>query len=103
MINRAIKVIRQFHNVKQVVLAKELEISKSYLSELESGKKPVNLEVLQKYSSRFDIPVSSLLFFSENMTANKKVSEQFKAVFADKILKVMEWFSEQNESKEIKA
>jgi transcriptional regulator with XRE-family HTH domain len=103
MINRAIKVIRQFHNIKQIDLADELGISKSYLSELESGRKPVSIEILNKYSERFEIPVSSLLFFSENMNAKNSVPEKFKAVFTDKILRVMEWFSEQHETKKIKA
>lgn len=43
MINRALKTIRLFHNIKQSELADKLCISKSYLSELESGKKQSHL------------------------------------------------------------
>lgn len=39
MINRALKTIRLYHNLKQSELADNLCISKSYLSEIESGKK----------------------------------------------------------------
>ncbi|HDL8012642.1 TPA: helix-turn-helix transcriptional regulator, partial [Yersinia enterocolitica] len=67
MINRALKTIRLFHNIKQSELADKLCISKSYLSELESGKKTVSFDILEKYSNNFDIPVSSLVFFAERI------------------------------------
>ena len=49
MIHRALKLIRQFHELKQNDLAEKLDISKSYLSEIETGKKPANLELLQAF------------------------------------------------------
>ncbi|MEB0165262.1 helix-turn-helix transcriptional regulator, partial [Glaciimonas sp. CA11.2] len=39
MINNALKVVRQYHHMSQIQLAKNLSISNSYLSELEAGKK----------------------------------------------------------------
>lgn len=103
MINKALKIIRQFHNLKQSELAGKIQISKSYLSELESGKKPVSLDILEKYSKHFEIPVSSLVFFSENMSKNKTIPEKFRTVFAGKILNIMEWFTSNDESEKIKA
>ena len=91
MIHRALKTIRLFHSLTQAELAKKLELSKSYLSEIESGKKPVGFELLEKYSSIFDIPVSSLVFFSENLDKKESVPERFRYVVADKILNIMEW------------
>lgn len=102
MIHRALKLIRQFHELKQNELADKLDISKSYLSEIESGKKPANLELLNKYSETFEIPVSSLIFFSENLGKEQLSSSKFKKVVASKIVNVMEWFVEKNE-KQIKA
>ncbi|MEY4589380.1 MAG: hypothetical protein RL497_1456, partial [Pseudomonadota bacterium] len=46
MINKALKTIRQYHKVQQAELAEQLCISKSYLSEIESGKKPVSFDFL---------------------------------------------------------
>tara|TARA_R110001583_G_scaffold139036_1_gene291091 strand:- start:1267 stop:1575 length:309 start_codon:yes stop_codon:yes gene_type:complete len=97
MINRALKVIRQFHEMKQVELAEKLDISKSYLSEIESGKKPISLELLNKYSNTFEIPVSSLIFFSENIGKGTLSSSKFKKVVASKIVNVMEWFVSKHE------
>lgn len=99
MINKALRIIRQYHEYKQIDLAKEIGISKSYLSEIESGKKPVTLELLNKYSVLFDIPVSSLVFFSENIGRSNLSSTKFKKVVASKIINVMEWFVERNDKK----
>lgn len=99
MINKALRIIRQFHEFKQVELAGKLEISKSYLSEIEAGKKPITLDLLNKYSKIFDIPVSSLVFFSESLGNKNLSSNKFKKVVASKILNIMEWFVEKDEKK----
>ena len=97
MIHKALKVIRQFHDVKQVDLASQLGISKSYLSEIESGKKPVSVDVLRGYSEAFDIPVSSLIFFSERMGKEGPIPKKFRQVFAHKVIQIMEWFVDKDE------
>lgn len=99
MINRALKAIRQFHGLTQAELADKLGMSKSYLSEIESGKKSVGFDLLEKYSMLFDIPVSSLVFFSENMANANSVPEKFRSVLAGKILTIMEWMAAKNEAK----
>lgn len=99
MINRALKAIRQFHSLTQLEMAKKLDMSKSYLSEIESGKKPVGYDLLEKYSAQFDIPVSSLVFFSENIESSESIPEKFRSVLAGKILTIMEWMAAGNEAK----
>lgn len=99
MINKALKLIRQFHKVQQSELASRFSMSKSYLSEIESGKKPVSFELLEKYSSEFDIPASSLVFFSESLSKKKGMSEKFRNSFSGKIIDVMEWFVDKDNAK----
>ena len=99
MINKALKLIRQFHSIKQSELADKFNMSKSYLSEIESGKKPVSFQLLEKYSVEFDIPASSLVFFSESLQSTKGISEKFRSVFSGKILNIMEWFIEKDKAK----
>ena len=96
MLNEALKQIRKFHQLKQVELAKELGISKSYLSEIESCRKPVSMDLLQKYAEVFSVPASSLLMFSENMNA-VKTSDKLRLKCANKIIKAMEWISARHE------
>jgi len=90
MNGQALKLIRQFHDIKQSKLADEMHISNSYLSEIESGKKEVTLELLKKYSEYFNMPMSSLMMFSEKLEDNS-ISEKFRVNFATKIKKIMEW------------
>lgn len=101
MLNEALKQIRLFHQLKQTELAEELKISKSHLSEIESGKKAVSMELLNKYSDRFSVPASSLMIFSENMEAAKK-SDKIRLKCAKKIVKLMEWVSASNADKKQK-
>ncbi len=96
MLNDALKQIRMFHEMKQVELAQKLDISKSYLSEIESGRKSVTMDLLQKYGEVFSVPASSLLVFSENIDA-AKASDKLRLKCANKIIKVMEWVSARHE------
>ncbi len=83
--------------MKQVDLAKDLNISKSYLSEIESGRKSISMDILQKYAEIFSVPVSSLLLFSENLDA-AKASDKLRLKCANKIIKIMEWVSVRHET-----
>lgn len=93
MLNEALRLIRVFHNMNQKELSEKLEISRSYLSEIESGKKNINVDLLNKYSTVFDIPSSSLLLFSENLE-NNKFSEKTRIYVAKKVINIMNWVSE---------
>lgn len=95
MLNEALRLIRVYHDISQTQLSLELEISNSYLSEIESGKKQPTLELLKKYSIRFDIPVSSLMFFSENIN-NTKVTEKLRIGAAKKIIALLQWVDIKN-------
>ena len=102
MLNNALKKIRLFHNMKQNQLSQQLNISNSYLSEIESGKKSPSIELLQNYAVIFDIPVSSLLYFSEQLESEGKISKSFRIKSASFILKLLDW-SIKNEQKEGKS
>lgn len=71
MIGEAIKIIRIFNGLTQQELAHDLGISDSYLSQIESGKRTPTLETVSAISSQFRIPVSSLMFFSEQLGSDK--------------------------------
>ena len=92
MLNEALRLIRVFHDLNQKDLADKLEISNSYLSEIESGKKTPTLEVIEKYSEVFNMPSSSILFFSENLDSGGK-SEKTKRSISNKVIKILDWIS----------
>ena len=96
MLPEALRLIRVFHDVKQNELADRFGISKSYLSEIESGKKTPSVEIIEKYASEFQIPKSSILFFSEQLEdplPSHKLIDKARGVIAGKVisfLKVIE-------------
>lgn len=96
MQNDALRLVRVFHDMSQTALADRLGISKSYLSEIEKGeKKKVTLELLERYSEVFKIPVSSLIFFAEQVGDNR--SEKVRSFVAAKVLKMLEWIATKEE------
>lgn len=90
MLSEALRLIRVYHDLKQQELAEKLEISKSYLSEIESGKKTPTIELIEKYASQFGIPASSILFFSENLEDPSKASKVKNAI-AGKVLQFLQF------------
>lgn len=90
MLSEALRLIRVYHDLKQQELAERLEISKSYLSEIENGKKTPTIELIEKYASQFGIPASSILFFSENLENPNKASK-VKGAIAGKVLQFLQF------------
>jgi transcriptional regulator with XRE-family HTH domain len=89
MLSEALRLIRVFHDVKQNELARRLEISNSYLSEIENGNKVPSVEIIGKYASEFQIPPSSILFFSEQLSEpslGHEVADKARGVVARKVL-----------------
>ena len=71
MTNEALRLIRVFHDLKQIELANMLEISKSHLSEIESGSKSPSLTLIERYADVLDMPLSSIMFFAEELPRAK--------------------------------
>lgn len=94
MLNRALKLLRTYHQLKQIELAKRRGVSNSYLSEIETGLKTPGVDLLGKYAEIFKMPVSSILLFSEKMSDDKTTGEQLRVAAADKILRLLEWIDE---------
>lgn len=90
MLSEALRLIRVYHDLKQQELAEKLEISKSYLSEIENGKKTPTIDLIEKYASQFGIPASSILFFSENLEDPSKAAK-VKGAIASKVLRFLQF------------
>jgi transcriptional regulator with XRE-family HTH domain len=88
VINRALRLTREFYRMKQVELAHKLSLSTSYLSEIEAGKKPVSLEILEGYAKVFDIPVSTFLLFKDQIVAPCDDRTKRRA---ERLLQFFEW------------
>ena len=85
--------MRVFHDLKQVELAEKLGVSKSYVSEIEKGNRTPSLDVLQSYASAFDVPLSSILFFSEKLGSNDAASspaDKAQHAIATKVIRFLQ-------------
>ncbi|MGM5011879.1 helix-turn-helix transcriptional regulator [Rhizobium redzepovicii] len=89
--------MRVFHDLKQVELAEKLGISRSHLSEIESGSKIPSLDIIERYSKTFGIPVSSIMFFSENIE-NAGKGERAKAFVASKVISFLRLIEQKSSS-----
>ena len=89
MIGEAIRIIRVFNGLNQQELARTLEISHSYLSQIESGKRIPPLDTIKKISREFGIPVSSLIFFSEQLETGDNDNGQSRLAFGRRILNAL--------------
>lgn len=96
MLHRALRLLRTYHQLTQVDLAKRLGISNSYLSEIESGEKVPGLELIEKYAELFRMPASSILLFSETMSEGHKPGTRLRVAAADKILRLLDWLAERD-------
>jgi transcriptional regulator with XRE-family HTH domain len=95
MLGSALRLVREFHGLGLTEAAARLELSKSYVSEIESGQKTPTLKVLEKYSEIFEIPVSSILFFSETIKEGEgPIASRTRQFLSKKILQIMNKFSD---------
>ena len=90
MLNEALRLIRLFHGMNKTQTAGRVALSKSYVNELESGEKKVTMDVLEKYSVGFCMPMSFLMLFAEQV-ADPTAIENTRNFVARKTLTMLKW------------
>lgn len=70
MLAKALRLIRIYHELKQNELAKKLNVSKSYICQIENEKRIPSFQFVEKYTKVFQIPLSSIIYFQECLTNN---------------------------------
>jgi transcriptional regulator with XRE-family HTH domain len=88
--------MRLFHDMTQKELADRLDVSKSHLSEIESGKKTPTLALLKRYSEVFEVPTSSIIFFSESLDGEDPRVDKARVMVSSKILALLEFIAERS-------
>ena len=88
----ALRLLRIFNGYKSAELADMLEISQSYVSELENNKKQPTIEVLDKYAKVFGMKKSTIFLFAESLETEKDKQDQKQrmAYAGMKLLKILE-------------
>lgn len=98
MISEALRLIRVYHDLKQNELADRLKISKSYLSEIESGTKAPTLALVDSYAKEFNIPASAIFFFAESID-DPSAAARARRFVSKKILTLLRFIEQRSEKK----
>ncbi len=89
-LGKAIKLCRTQKNMSQTELANQAEISVSYLSLLERGKRDPNLSTVEKISEALKVPVSILVFLAADREEISDISPQLAEKLSYTALKLIE-------------
>lgn len=100
MLGEALRLIRVFNDLKQTEMADRISMSRSYLSEIEKGQKTPTLEVLEKYSKEFSIPVSSIMFFAEEIP-KAKIGERVRAKVAKNVMGMLQFIERKSADEDV--
>lgn len=92
-LNEALRLVRVFHDKKIKDLAVELEVSPSFITDIEKGKKKPSLELVNKYAKVFNTTKSALMFFSEEIE-NTPSKCKCKLLIRDYMLKFLKALEE---------
>lgn len=92
-----LKLLRIFFGYKSVEMAKKLEISQSFLSEIENNKKKPSLDILNQYSKVLNIKVSTIVLLSESLENDKNSKKDIKHNVAGIGMKVLKILKENGE------
>lgn len=98
MLGEALRLMRVYHDMSQTDLSHKIAMSCATISMLERGTKNPSLETLHKYAQVFNVPVSSILFFSEELQG-EGVTKPIRKTVAKKIIAVLNWIAERAEGK----
>lgn len=100
MLAETLRLLRVFHDMKQIELAEKLGVSKSYVCEIENGNRTPSLDVIQRYAETFKVPVSSIMFFAENLEDAKSgrgAAIKAKKAIASRIVSFLRLVEERTE------
>ncbi len=78
--------LRRAYGLSQSQLAKDLDCSRQYLSEIENGREP-GMELLRAASAYFDVPVAIFLLGESN--GDSKMTQSFRRIL-DAVLSAAE-------------
>ncbi len=97
-LSEALRLLRTYHDISQIQLASDLAISRSYLSEIEGGKKQPSFDLLKAYSNRFGLPLSAIMLFSESVESGP-IAERVRKASTAAALKLLNWVEDRRRDK----
>ena len=92
MIGESLRLLRVFYGLKSAEVAEKLGLSQGYVSDIENCRRQPSLETLEKYAKLFDVKLSTLILFSEEIDGDSeaKKAKQYVAKAGMKFLKILD-------------
>lgn len=78
MLGDTLRLLRKLNGIKANQLANSLQISSTYLSELEHNKKNPTLDLIKRYAEYFDLKPSTILFFDEKCENDSEIRKNIR-------------------------
>ena len=88
LLGKILKHIRVFSNYTQ--------------SEIESDKKIPTIDILQKYSDYFDIPLSAIMLFAEEYDNKSNLKKKAKSFLTKTAIRLLDWICKEDEKNNLK-
>lgn len=82
-----LRLLRLINDLSLVELSEKIQLSKTYISNLESGQRNISEDVLYKYSKCFKIPIKTLRFFEKTSNDNKYKTQEMLILLLSKTYK----------------
>ena len=70
-------------------MAKRLSVAQSLVSDIESGRKNVTMDLLEGYSEAVGVRMSQLLFFAEEIEG-QPIARRGQLIVAEKVIQLLE-------------
>lgn len=77
-----IQKLRKCEGLSQAELARELDVTRTYLSEIESGRRTAGIELLRHASRYFDIPLALLVAWEDGASPKGEIHAKLQELFS---------------------
>jgi len=77
-----IKLIRTADGLGQGDLAEKLNVSRTYLCQIENGRKQPSLSFLKQFSNQFSVPLPLLVVGEQIENENEEIFAELREIFA---------------------
>ena len=90
--NNLLKLIRQYHGLKQVEVAKLTGMSQAEVSQKELGVKNISVDNLYSYARAFSMDVSAMFYILEHLD-DIRLHESMNGVFSINSVEFARWIN----------
>ena len=89
MYGKALRVLREFHYLKQIDVSRAMGMSSATICRVETDKFTPSIDMLDRFARFYDIPVSSIILIAEALDSDDATS--MRKIVCGKVIRLLEW------------